>query len=115
MAGKYNASRICVGDQKFDSKAEYRRWIQLKSLLAAGKITDLRRQVVFELIPTQRIGGHVVERSVNYVADFVYLLPNGQMIVEDTKSPATKTPEYIIKRKLMLWVHGISVREVMSK
>ena len=115
MAGKYNASKIVIDGQKFDSKAEYKRWVQLNSLLAAGKITDLRRQVVFELVPTQRVGGHVVERSVNSVADFVYLTPEGRMVVEDTKSPATKTPEYVIKRKLMLWVHGVSIREVMSR
>ena len=75
----------------------------------AGAITDLQRQVKFELIPSQRIGGKVVERSCNYIADFVYQ-ENGQTVVEDTKG--FKTKDYIIKRKLMLWVHNIRIVEI---
>lgn len=75
----------------------------------AGAIQHLRRQVKYELIPSQRIAGKVVERACSYVADFVYQ-QDGQTVVEDTKG--FKTPEYIIKRKLMLWVHGIRIREI---
>lgn len=58
---------------------------------------------------TERIGAKIVERAVKYKADFVYK-ENGETVVEDTKG--VKTKDYIIKRKLMLWVHGISIREV---
>ena len=75
----------------------------------AGAIQNLQRQVKYQLIPSQKIAGKVVERACCYVADFVYE-ENGQTVVEDTKG--FKTPEYIIKRKLMLWVHGIRIREV---
>lgn len=75
----------------------------------AGAIQNLRRQVKYELIPSQRIAGKVVERACTYTADFVYQ-ENGQDVVEDTKG--FKTPEYIIKRKLMLWRYGIRIREV---
>jgi hypothetical protein len=65
--------------------------------------------VKFELIPSQRIGGKVAERACSYVADFVYM-QDGKKVVEDTKG--FKTADYIIKRKLMLWVHGIQVKEI---
>jgi hypothetical protein len=64
--------------------------------------------VKFELIPAQRIDGKVVERACGYVADFVYM-ENGQQVVEDTKG--MRTQEYRLKRKLMLWVHGIRIKE----
>jgi hypothetical protein len=93
----------------FDSRKEYFRWHELSLLEKAGEISQLQRQVRFELIPSQKIDGKVVERPVHYVADFVYQ-ENGQQIVEDTKG--VKTKDYIIKRKLMLHIHGIRIREV---
>ena len=76
----------------------------------AGGITDLRRQVPFTLIPSQKgADGKVIEYPVKYIADFVYT-ENGKTVVEDVKG--YKTPEYIIKRKLMLQVHGIRIKEV---
>lgn len=95
-----------------DSKAEARRIAVLKLMEQAGKISDLRLQVKYELIPAQYIGGKCVERAVTYKADAAYM-EDGRLVVEDIKSPATKTPQYVIKRKLMLWVHGIQVVEVM--
>lgn len=117
---KYANRKIAADGQVFDSKREYRRWQELLLLQKAGKIADLHRQVPFELIPAQRepdrIGkrggvkkGYVIEKSVVYVADFTYF-QDGKRIVEDSKGMRTK--DYIIKRKLMLWVHGIRVREV---
>ena len=93
----------------FDSIKEYRRMVELSLLERAGKITNLQRQVTFELIPSQRINGKVVEYPCKYIADFVYE-KDGQRIVEDTKG--FKTKDYIIKRKLMLHVHGIRIQEV---
>lgn len=96
--------------ETFDSIKEYRRFCELSLLVRAGKVTGLKRQVKFELIPSQRVDGKVVERPVSYVADFVYKNEEGCAVVEDTKG--FKTKDYIIKRKLMLWVHGIRIREV---
>ena len=76
----------------------------------AGVISGLQRQVRYELLPSQKVDGKVVERPVHYIADFVYQ-ENGQTVVEDIKSPATKTPVYVVKRKLMLQKHGIRIRE----
>ena len=108
----------------FDSRKEAARYQELKLLEKAGEIEDLKLQVKYILIPMQReedtVGtrggikrGKVIERECSYIADFVYKDPkSGETVVEDTKSPATRTTEYIIKRKLMLHVHGIRIKEL---
>lgn len=108
---KYHAKKVTVDGITFDSKKEYTRWTELKLMERSGNITELERQVEYELIPTQRIGNRVAERPAKYRADFRYKLPDGTVIVEDVKG--VRTPEYILKRKLMLYVHGIRVREVI--
>ena len=117
---KYHSKKTTIDGQTYDSRKEARRHQELLLLQRAGVIQDLQRQVEFELIPAQRepdtIGvrggvkkGKTLELAVKYVADFVYK-ENGKTIVEDTKG--FKTKDYIIKRKLMLWVHGIKIKEV---
>ena len=106
---KYQNKKVTADGMTFDSLKEYKRWRELSLLERAGKITQLQTQVKFELIPAQKIGGRVAERACNYIADFVYIL-DGKKVVEDTKG--FKTPDYIIKRKLMLWVHGIKIQEL---
>lgn len=106
---KYRNKKVVIDGYKFDSKVEGNRYLELKLMLRAGVIKDLRMQVSFELIPKQQ-----GERACTYKADFVYTdIATGKQVVEDVKSEATKTPEYRIKRKLMLWVHGIRVVEIM--
>lgn len=87
-----------------DSIKEANRWCELKLLERAGKIRLLQRQVRFELIPKQD-----GERPVFYIADFTYI-EDGKYVVEDVKGKRTK--EYIIKRKLMRWIHGIKIKEI---
>lgn len=122
---KYGNRKVAVDGIAFDSIREARRYKQLKLLLLAGEIVCLQMQVPFELVPAQyeetsevytkgpRKGqpkqGKCIEKSVVYVADFVYF-ENGKRVVEDTKG--VRTPEYIIKRKLMLHKYGIRIREV---
>lgn len=105
---KYKNRRITTPDGTFDSKREYERWCELKLLQRAGKIRDLRRQVRYHLVPAQynKIRN---ERPVDYIADFVYQ-KNGRTVVEDVKGK--RTPEYIIKRKLMRYLRGITIQEV---
>ena len=124
MRSKYNAKKTVLDGITFDSKKEARRWQELKLLEKAGKISNLQRQVPYELIPKQtekvvrysaktgkrlQDGEKALERAVCYVADMVYT-QDGKTIVEDTKG--VRTPEYIIKRKLMLYRYGIKIREV---
>ena len=106
---KYGNKKVEVNGIRFDSKKEAKRYLDLRAMEIAGQIQNLQRQVKYKLIPTQRIGGKVVEREVSYVADFVYE-KNGETVVEDTKGHRTK--DYILKRKMMLHFHGIQIREV---
>lgn len=109
MYRKYRNKKIDTAEGRFDSEKEYSRWVDLKWMQRAGQITDLQRQVTFELLPSQKIDGKVVERPVKYTADFVYM-QNGEKVVEDVKG--LKLKEYIIKRKLMLYIHGLKVKEI---
>lgn len=118
---KYHARKVTVDGITFDSRKEADRWRELQLLERAGKITELKRQVPFLLIPTQREfcgeidsngrfkKGKVLERKCSYYADFVYM-QDGKQIVEDAKGK--RTDEYVIKRKLMLFLQGIRIREV---
>lgn len=105
---KYRNVKTEVDGITFDSKKEAKRWIELKQLLYAGQISDLMRQVVFQLVPQVVLDGRK-QQPVKYVADFQYQLGN-QIVVEDVKG--FKTPEYRMKRKMMKAFHGIEVEEV---
>ena len=97
----------------FDSKAEAQRWQQLKILEKVGQIGNLRRQVKYVLIPTQKVNGKVIERECSYYADFCYFR-NGELIAEDVKGyrKGTAYQLFAIKRKLMLEKYGIRVKEI---
>lgn len=119
---KYSNTKVMVDGIVFDSKREARRYQELLLLEKAGAILDLRRQVKYVLIPAQREpdiigkrGGHkpgkLIESELAYVADFVYIdTETGQTVVEDTKG--FRTRDYVIKRKLMLYIHGIRIHEM---
>ena len=112
LMNKYHAKKVKTSDGVFDSQKEYLRWVVLKDKADKGEIRCLRRQVTYILLPTQTIDNKVVERPVKYIADFVYTV-NGMLVVEDVKSNITrKKPDYIIKRKLMLFEHGIRIQEI---
>lgn len=105
MRNKYGARKLTAPDgQVFDSVKEYHRWGELMILQRAGMISGLRRQVKYELVPKQD-----GERACHYIADFVYVNDKGETVVEDTKG--FKTEVFRLKKKLMLWVHGIRIKE----
>lgn len=108
---KYGNHKVTINGQTFDSEKEGKRWWELQVLERAGEIFELRRQVKYELIPPQfDEKGKLLEQSCVYKADFAYLDKTGNLIVEDTKG--FKTRDYVIKRKLMLKVYGIRIKEV---
>ncbi len=119
---KYHARKVTLDGITVDSKKEALRYMELTAMLEDGEITDLQRQVKYILIPAQRepdrvgkrggkIKGKTLERECSYLADFVYKdTATGETVVEDTKG--MKTADYLIKRKLMLWVHQIKIKEV---
>lgn len=108
---KYNAKPVIIDGIQFDSTHEGKRYNELMVLERAGLISDLQMQVKYTLVPRQKTAdGKVAERAVQYIADFVYKDREGNTVVEDAKGQRTR--EYIIKRKLMLYVHGIRIKEV---
>ena len=131
---KLNNQSITVDGIKFDSLKEARRYKELLLLQRAGVIQKLELQKKYELIPAQyetvatgeyyKVGDKkgqpktkqvCIEQSVVYIADFVYT-ENGQTVVEDVKGfrdPSSATyAKFVLKRKMMLWIHGIKIKEV---
>lgn len=123
---KYHNKKCVYLGETFDSRKEARRYAELLLLEKAGHISELRRQVSYELIPAQRQvssdvykrgarkgetkEGKIIEKAVCYVADFVYIdNATGEEIVEDVKGIRTK--EYVLKRKMMLFLKGIRITE----
>jgi len=118
---KYHARKVNICGIEFDSKKEGMRWLLLKDMERTGEISDLRRQVPFELLPAiyrdevvhlktkDKVERRLVQRAVHYVADFVYT-KDGKQVVEDTKG--LRLPDYILKKKMMLALKGIEIKEI---
>ena len=130
MANKFGARKVTAPNGEiFDSAKEYRRWCELRLLERAGRISGLKRQVTFELIPLQREKstqiykagpqkglpkpGAVIEKACSYVADFVYCDAEGKTVIEDTKGykKGAAYDLFVIKRKLFLQRYGIQIKE----
>jgi hypothetical protein len=106
---KYNS----VKTNGYASKRESRRADVLRLMEKNGYISNLREQVVYELLPAQYVTGFngkqmCGRRETKYIADFVYI-EKGRIIVEDAKG--FKTAEYKRKKRLMLKIHGIEIKE----
>jgi len=118
---KYHAKKVSILGIDFDSKKEAMRWLLLKDMENKGEISNLQRQVPFELLPAiyedvtvhlktkDKIERKLKQRSVSYIADFTYT-KDGKQIVEDTKG--LRLPEYILKKKMMLALLNIEISEV---
>lgn len=134
---KYHNVKVELGPNRFDSKKEYRRFLQLQEAVRCGIIEGLRLQVDFTLQEAYTTPEGQRIKAIRYRADFTYKIRQanygqvvrvgfedldywrevvqqkgaGAMVVEDVKSKATKTAEYSIKRKMMA-DRGYTVREV---
>ena len=109
-ANKYGAVKKVVDGIKFDSTKESNRYDQLKLLVRAGKVEDLRLQVRYDLIPKQEFSDGTSMIGTYYLADFVYFdCDKGREVVEDVKGK--RTDVYQIKRKLMKLILDIEVYE----
>ena len=104
---KYGNKRVVIDGITFDSQAEGDRWVQLRALEASGSISNLRRQVRYELAPAVKVQGRK-RPPIRYIADFEYE-KDGKTVTEDKKG--FKTEIYKLKRHLMMAVHGIEVLE----
>lgn len=105
---KYHNKKTKVMGREFDSRHEAERYMQLRSMEQNGIISDLRCQVSYELVKSQRVCGKMIRASY-YIADFVYNR-DGEEVVEDAKG--VKTAVYQLKKKLMAVNYGILVQEV---
>ena len=123
---KYNNKKIVNEFGTWDSKKEFQRWLVLKEAEAQGMITDLQRQVKFELIPAVREKyikhlktkdkecERTLQLPITYACDFQYT-KNGETIVEDVKaSPKMLPKDFILKEKMMFALKGIKIRRVFS-
>lgn len=121
---KYRNHKIVNSEGVFDSQLEWSRFIFLRNRQSEGQISGLRRQVEYLLIPAQYKAETrhlktkdkevqvLVERPCTYKADFVYA-KDGRTVVEDVKGSRFMIDQkFPIKRKLMLWVHGIELEVV---
>lgn len=99
---KYRNKPTVIDGLRFDSKAEAKRWQELKLLERAGEIKDLERQVRYPLIVNN-------EKICDYVCDFQFKR-NGRTVTEDVKG--VRTDVYRLKKKLMAALWGIDIEEV---
>ena len=123
---KYNNKKIVNEFGTWDSKKEFLRWLVLKEAEAQGVITDLQRQVKFELIPSVREKyikhlktkdkecERTLQLPITYTCDFQYT-KNGETIIEDVKaSPKMLPKDFVLKEKMMFALKGIKIRRVFS-
>jgi hypothetical protein len=113
---KYHAIPIHVDGVRFASKKEAARFLELQCWQKAGQITDLEVHPTFPLhvmrLAYSEYPIHVAYCGT-YTADFQYTnVQTGEIVVEDVKSPATKTTAYKLRKVFVEAIHGITVTEV---
>lgn len=124
IRSKYGNKKVVNQYGSFDSKKEFERYLALLDMEKKGEISSLERQVPYEVIPTQyemvpiqlktkvKKQKRIKERATYYYADFTYV-KDGNLVVEDVKASAKFQDDiYRIKKKLMLYVHGITIKEI---
>ena len=123
-ASKYKNKKVSYQGEMFDSKRELQRFLVLKDAESKGIITNLQKQVKFELIPKieedviirlktkDKIQRKTIQQPIIYKADFVYE-KDGVMVVEDIKISEYLLPkEYILKEKLFRWKYGFPIKRI---
>ena len=123
---KYGNRKVTIEGINFDSEREAKRYLILKDYQNKGDISDLKMQVVYELIPAikelktivlktkTRQKEVTIQQPITYRCDFTYIKDN-VLVVEDVKiSPKLLPTEYTLKKKLMRYVHGITIKEVFK-
>jgi len=118
---KYHAKKVEFDGIIFDSKKEGMHYLKLKDMQNRGEIENLRLQVPFELLPAiykdeivhlktkDKIVKKLVQRAVNYVADFVYEKDGVQYVID---AKGMRLSDYILKKKMMRSLLGIDVIEI---
>lgn len=123
---RYNHTKVEADGLKFDSKKEYDRYLFLKKQVEIGKISNLRTQVKFELIPKvteeyvehlktkDKIKTRTLQLPITWTADFVYI-KDGEEIVEDVKaSKALLSDRFVVKEKIFFWKYRKRIKIVYN-
>lgn len=114
MASKYNSIKQTVDNITFDSRFEANYYCELKLRKRAGEIKDFELQPEFILQEGFRHNGKKIQ-PIKYRADFKIIYPDGQEEIIDTKSKATKTKDYLLKKKMLLYKYpDINFTEVIK-
>lgn len=121
---KYHNKKVEFGGLSFDSKKEMQRYLVLKEAQDKGIISDLQRQVKFELIPAiketyiehlktkDKVKERTIQLAITYTCDFLYK-KDGKTIIEDVKAASFMIPkEFVIKEKLFRWKYGFPIRRI---
>ncbi|MEK9767816.1 MAG: DUF1064 domain-containing protein [Betaproteobacteria bacterium] len=104
---KYKNQKTIIDGISFDSKKESIRYAELKTLQKIGAITNLEIQPKIDLIVNGKKIGF-------YRGDFRYNTAQGETVLEDVKSPVTKTPVYKLKKKILeTYDPPVKITEIM--
>ena len=126
---KFGARKIRNAWGEFDSNAEWVRYVELLDMQRKGVISNLQRQVRYEIIPAityektivlktkTKVVERVDEKPAHYTCDFQYQ-QDGVLVIEDAKTDATrKEKDYVLRRKLIKHLireqNEVAGREVM--
>ena len=122
-SGRFKPKKVENEYGVFDSKSEYERYLLLLDMERNGLITDLKRQVTYELLPQQtkvvrkalktkvKEVVKVAEQDMKYTCDFTYYDKDGEFIAEEFKGSRYCIDDSIrIKKKLLYYVHGIELK-----
>lgn len=120
---KYHNKKTVFDGITFDSESEARYYQKLKAMESEGQISDIKRQVAYQLLPDiyeereiqlktkTKVVRKRVQQGTKYIADFVYTdTATGKTKVVDVKG--MRTPEYKLKKKMMRCLLGITIIEV---
>jgi hypothetical protein len=113
---KFNARKVKIDGQTFDSKLEAACWSLARDAAESGDWLAAIRQEKFQLLPQQSTAKGF-EQPAFYTSDLALYPRNlGKlMVVVDVKSEITRNdPAYILRRKMMLYFHKIEIVEISS-
>jgi len=112
-SGKYGNKRTEVDGIRFQSKAEARRYCELKQQLEQGLIRDLEWQhpIPLDAYVFQGKYAGTVRHVADYLADFRYVdCATGEPVYEDVKGFSTTV--YRLKKRWAETEHGIKIKEI---
>jgi len=112
---KYGAIPRRIDGFRFDSGREALRYRDLRILEAAGLVTalEVHPRFAIDVVNLSDRAAGLVTHCGTYTADFRYQdVSSGELVIEDVKSPPTRTTAYRLRKRLIEAIHGITIREI---